>query len=76
MPRGLKTNCAIFLRIPSISASPENREDMQRAADWVADQFRRLRFATEIIPTAGHPMVYAESPEGRRRPDGPGLRSL
>lgn len=51
-----------FLRIPSISADPACRGDMQRAAEWVADQFRRLRFATEIIPTAGHPMVFAQSP--------------
>jgi acetylornithine deacetylase/succinyl-diaminopimelate desuccinylase-like protein len=51
-----------FLRIPSISADPARRDDMYRAADWVADQFRRMRFAAEIIPTAGHPMVYAESP--------------
>jgi acetylornithine deacetylase/succinyl-diaminopimelate desuccinylase-like protein len=51
-----------FLRIPSISADPKRRDDMHRAADWVADQFRRMRFSTEVISTAGHPMVYAESP--------------
>jgi len=50
-----------FLRIPSISADPERKGDMQRAADWVADQFRRLKLEPEIIPTAGHPMVYAET---------------
>jgi succinyl-diaminopimelate desuccinylase len=51
-----------LLRIPSVSADPAHRDDMQRAADWVADQFRRLGFAAEVIPTAGHPLVYAESP--------------
>ena len=51
-----------FLRIPSVSADPGRRDDMHRAAEWVADQFRRLRFAAEVIPTAGHPLVYAESP--------------
>ncbi len=51
-----------FLRIPSVSADPSRRDDMHRAAEWVADQFRRMRFAAEIIPTAGHPLVYAESP--------------
>ena len=35
---------------------------MQRAADWVAEQFRGMGFAAEVIPTAGHPLVYAESP--------------
>ncbi len=51
-----------FLRIPSVSADPNHRDDMHRAADWVADQFRKIRFAAEVIPTAGHPLVYAESP--------------
>jgi len=51
-----------LLRIPSVSADPGHRDDMHRAAEWVADQCRHLRFATEVIPTAGHPLVYAESP--------------
>ncbi len=28
----------------------------------MADQFHRLGFTAEIVPTAGHPLVYAESP--------------
>jgi len=51
-----------FLRIPSVSGDPARREDVSRAADWVAEEFRRLGFATEVVPTAGHPLVYAESP--------------
>ncbi len=51
-----------LLRIPSVSTDPQYRDHIQRAAEWTADQFRRLQFATEIIPTAGHPLVYAESP--------------
>ena len=51
-----------FLRIPSVSADAGRREDMHRAAEWVADQFRHMRFAAEVIPTAGQPLVYAESP--------------
>ena len=51
-----------FLRIPSVSADPSHRHDMQRAAQWVQGQFGRLGWATEIIPTEGHPIVYAESP--------------
>ncbi|MEN6458821.1 MAG: dipeptidase [Thermoguttaceae bacterium] len=52
-----------FLGIPSVSADPNHRQDMQRTAEWVADKFRCMRFTTEVIPTAGHPMVYAESPK-------------
>jgi succinyl-diaminopimelate desuccinylase len=51
-----------LLRIPSVSADPAYRGELRRAAEWVAERFRRLGFATETIPTAGHPLVYAESP--------------
>ena len=51
-----------LLKIPSVSAAPEHQGDIRRACYWVADQFRRLGFVTEVVPTAGHPLVYAESP--------------
>ena len=51
-----------LLRIPSVSADPARREEVRRAADWVAGQFGRLGFAAETISTSGHPLVYAESP--------------
>jgi succinyl-diaminopimelate desuccinylase len=51
-----------FLRIPSVSADPSRRGDMRKAAEWVADQCRHMRFTAEVIPTTGHPLVYAESP--------------
>jgi len=51
-----------LLRIPSVSTDPTCRDDIDRAADWVAKQLRRLDFATEIVQTAGHPIVLAESP--------------
>ncbi|HEV3136267.1 MAG TPA: M20/M25/M40 family metallo-hydrolase, partial [Pirellulales bacterium] len=51
-----------LLRIPSISASSAHRQDVRRAAEWVADQFRGLKLSTEVVETPGHPIVYAESP--------------
>ncbi len=57
-----------FLRIPSISADPNCRGDMQRAAEWVAGQLGKLNLATEIIPTSGHPLVYGESPKVPGKP--------
>ena len=50
-----------LLRIPSVSADSKHREDVSQAAQWVAGQFRALGLSTEIIPTSGHPLVYAES---------------
>ncbi|MBO2519610.1 dipeptidase [Limnochorda pilosa] len=53
-----------FLRIPSISALPEHREDIERAAAWVADALRRAGVPkVEIFPLQGgegHPVVYGE----------------
>jgi len=50
-----------FVRIPSVSAKPENIPDVQRAGEWVA---ARLTAAgaerAEVLPTAGHPVVCAE----------------
>jgi acetylornithine deacetylase/succinyl-diaminopimelate desuccinylase-like protein len=51
-----------FLRIPSTSSDPACKPDMVRAAQWVADQLGRLNFTTEVIPTSGHPLVFAQSP--------------
>ena len=52
-----------FLRIPSISADPSHKADINKAAQWVDAKFRKMGFASEIIPTSGHPLIYAESPE-------------
>ena len=49
-----------FLRIPSISARSEHKEDVARAADWLAEQTRNAGLETEIFPTKGHPIVLGE----------------
>src|ERR1700691_2815058 len=50
-----------FLRIPSISTLPEHRADIDRAAQFVADSLRHVGMENvEIVPTAKHPLVYAD----------------
>jgi acetylornithine deacetylase/succinyl-diaminopimelate desuccinylase-like protein len=50
-----------LLRIPSISAKTENAADMQRCADAVAQRLREAGAdRVEVMPTAGHPVVYGE----------------
>lgn len=51
-----------LLRIPSISADSNYAGDVKRAADWLIAHLESMGLATELIETAGHPLVYAESP--------------
>ncbi len=51
-----------FVSIPSVSTDPEKKTEMQRAAQWVANQMHSLGFENvKILPTARHPVVYGES---------------
>ena len=50
-----------LLRIPSVSTLPAHREDVRRAAQFVADELRRIGMEhVELIETGGHPLVYAD----------------
>ncbi len=50
-----------LLRIPSISTLDEHKSDVLKAAEFVADELRRIGMDNvEIIPTQGHPLLYAD----------------
>src|SRR5436190_20528902 len=50
-----------LLRIPSISTLTEHKSDVQKAADFVAAELRRIGMQNvETIPTNGHPLLYAD----------------
>src|SRR5687768_14142240 len=49
-----------FLRIPSVSARSEHRQDTLRAAEWLAARMRDVGLTTEVVPTDGHPIVVGE----------------
>jgi acetylornithine deacetylase/succinyl-diaminopimelate desuccinylase-like protein len=50
-----------WVRIPSISATADHREDNRRAAEWARAQLASIGLTrTEIFPTAGNPIVYGE----------------
>lgn len=49
-----------FLRIPSISTDPQYKGDVLRAAEWLRDRMTAAGLSAELIPTAGHPLVYGE----------------
>ena len=49
-----------WLRIPSISTTPEHAPDVRRAADFAAQYLRDMGMnKVEVRETAGHPIVYA-----------------
>lgn len=48
-------------RIPSVSTNPENAADMMKTAEWLTDELRKRGCKNvQIMPTAKHPVVYAE----------------
>jgi acetylornithine deacetylase/succinyl-diaminopimelate desuccinylase-like protein len=50
-----------FLRIPSVSADSKFQPDMIRAAEYIKEKLLAAGLdKAEIVPTAGHPVVYAE----------------
>jgi acetylornithine deacetylase/succinyl-diaminopimelate desuccinylase-like protein len=57
-----------FLRIPSVSTKPEHQADMQRCAQFVADQLAGCGLAVQMIATKGHPVVLAKTPHQPNRP--------
>jgi len=54
-------NLKAALRIPSVSAQPQHREDVRRCAAHIADHLRSIGMTrVEVVETEGHPVAYAE----------------
>jgi acetylornithine deacetylase/succinyl-diaminopimelate desuccinylase-like protein len=50
-----------LVRIPSVSALPEHKADVHRAAEWVAHRLAAAGVEhTAVMPTGGHPVVYGD----------------
>ena len=49
-----------FLRIPSVSADSEFRDDVRRAAEFVQQQLQNAGCDSRLVETAGFPIVYGE----------------
>ena len=58
-----------LLRIPSISTAEEHKGDVRRAAEFVANELKRIGFHNvEMIETKGHPLVYGEWLQAEGKP--------
>jgi acetylornithine deacetylase/succinyl-diaminopimelate desuccinylase-like protein len=50
-----------LLRIPSISSLSDHKEDIQKAASWIAKKLESIGMEhVEIVQTKGHPIIYAD----------------
>lgn len=50
-----------LLQIPSISSLSEHKQDIQKAASWIADKLKNIGLEhVEIVQTKGHPVIYAD----------------
>jgi len=49
-----------LLRIPSVSGHSNRKQDVLDCAEWIRNHCENIGFKTEVIPTDGHPLVYAE----------------
>jgi len=58
-----------LLAIPSVSTLPEHREDVHRAAQWLAEALEGLGMDdVAVLTTDGHPVVYGEHGQAAGRP--------
>jgi acetylornithine deacetylase/succinyl-diaminopimelate desuccinylase-like protein len=54
-----------LVRIPTVSTNPENKPDMQLAAERIVHLLKSIGFKeAEIFPTAGHPAVFGQTIPG------------
>jgi acetylornithine deacetylase/succinyl-diaminopimelate desuccinylase-like protein len=50
-----------YLAIPSISALPQHSADVRRAAEWTAEELKRVGMQNvKLIDTPGNPVVYGD----------------
>jgi acetylornithine deacetylase/succinyl-diaminopimelate desuccinylase-like protein len=58
-----------FVRFPSVSNQPKHARDLHRCASWLAGHLRGIGLQdVRVVPTRGHPMVFASWRHARGRP--------
>src|SRR5712675_107882 len=57
-----------FLRFPSVSTDDQYKEKLEECADWLVKKLTSIGLETQLVPTAGHPIVWARNKHqaGRR----------
>jgi acetylornithine deacetylase/succinyl-diaminopimelate desuccinylase-like protein len=57
-----------FLRFPSVSTDDQYKEKLEQCADWLVKKLMSIGLETQLVPTKGHPIVWARNKHkaGRR----------
>ncbi len=57
-----------FLRFPSVSTDDEYKEKLVECARWLVQKLTSIGLETQVVPTRGHPIVWARNKHqpGRR----------
>ena len=57
-----------FLRFPSVSTDEQFRGKVAECAQWLVNKLQSIGLDTQLVPTAGHPVVWARNKHqsGRR----------
>ena len=57
-----------FLRFPSVSTDPQYAEGLGACAQWLVQKLTSIGLETQLVPTRGHPIVWARNKHqpGRR----------
>jgi acetylornithine deacetylase/succinyl-diaminopimelate desuccinylase-like protein len=57
-----------YVSIPSVSAQPKHKPDMDRCARWIATRTEGAGMTARVLETKGHPVVLAKTPRRKGFP--------
>src|SRR5438045_1985831 len=57
-----------FLRFPSVSTDAKFADKVRECADWVSKKLTTIGLESKVVPTAGHPIVWARNKHRNGRP--------
>ncbi len=57
-----------FLRFPSVSTDEKYAGKVRDCADWLSKKLGAIGLESKVVPTAGHPVVWARNEHKKNRP--------
>src|SRR3984893_2652579 len=57
-----------FLRFPSVSTDEKYAGNVRECADWLSKKLGTIGLESKVVPTKGHPIVWARNEHKKNRP--------